>query len=46
MAKAGKRYRKAAETVAGAAGRNGGVELAKAVELVKSVASAKFDETM
>ncbi len=46
MAKVGKRYRKAAEAVGRGAGRDGGVDLAKAVELVKSVASAKFDETM
>ena len=43
-----KRYRKAAETVAKAVG-NGGVSLvglAQAVEVVKSTASAKFDETV
>ena len=46
MAKVGKRYKKAAEALAQAKGRNGGLELARAVELVKSVAAAKFDETM
>jgi large subunit ribosomal protein L1 len=46
MAKAGKRYTKAAETVAQAVGQNGGVELAQAIEAVRSAASAKFDETM
>src|SRR5574341_1071929 len=46
MAKAGKRYRQAAEAVAQAVGRNGGVDLPKAIEAVKSAAAAKFDETM
>ena len=47
MAKAGKRYRKAAEVVRQTVGRDGGgLELAKAIEVVKSVPPAKFDETM
>ncbi len=47
MAKAGKRYRKAAESVRETVGRNGGgLELAKAIEVIKSAPSAKFDETM
>ncbi len=46
MAKAGKRYQKAAEAVQQAVGSNGGVDLMKAIEAVKSVGPAKFDETM
>jgi large subunit ribosomal protein L1 len=46
MAKVGKRYTKAAEAVGQAAGKNGGLELAKAVEVAKAAATAKFDETM
>jgi len=46
MAKVGKRYRKAAEAVAQTVGKNGGLELAKAIEVAKSAATAKFDETM
>ncbi|HWT82588.1 MAG TPA: 50S ribosomal protein L1, partial [Candidatus Methylomirabilis sp.] len=46
MAKVGKRYRKAAEAVAQTVGKNGGLELAKAIEMAKSAATAKFDETM
>jgi large subunit ribosomal protein L1 len=43
-----KRYRKAAETVAQAVGgaESKVVDLAKAIDAVKSVATAKFDETM
>lgn len=46
MAKVGKRYVKAAEGVAQAVGKNGGLELAKAIEVAKAAATAKFDETM
>jgi len=46
MAKVGKRYTKAAEAVAQAVGKNGGLELAKAIEVAKAAATAKFDETM
>ncbi|MBI2458169.1 MAG: 50S ribosomal protein L1 [candidate division NC10 bacterium] len=46
MAKVGKRYRKAAEAVTQAVGKNGGLELAQAVEAAKAAATAKFDETM
>lgn len=46
MAKVGKRYTKAAEAVAQAVGKNGGLELAKAIEAAKAAATAKFDETM
>ena len=46
MAKVGKRYRKAAEAVAQTVGKNGGLELAKAIEVAKAAATAKFDETM
>ena len=46
MAKVGKRYKKAAEAVGQAVGSNGGVDLAKAIEAVKSTDSAKFDETI
>jgi large subunit ribosomal protein L1 len=46
MAKGGKRYTKAAEAVVQAVGKNGGLELAKAIELAKAAATAKFDETM
>jgi len=46
MAKSGKRYRRAAEAVGKAVGHEGGVELAKAIEAVKAVPPAKFDETM
>jgi large subunit ribosomal protein L1 len=46
MANAGKRYSKAAEAVTQVLGQNGGVELAKAIEVAKANATAKFDETM
>jgi large subunit ribosomal protein L1 len=46
MAKVGKRYVKAAEAVAQAVGKNGGLELVKAIEVAKAAATAKFDETM
>jgi large subunit ribosomal protein L1 len=46
MAKAGKRYTKATEAVVQAVGKNGGLELAKAIEVAKAAATAKFDETM
>ena len=46
MAKIGKRYRKAAEAVMQAVGKNGGLELAQAIEAAKAAATAKFDETM
>jgi large subunit ribosomal protein L1 len=46
MATAGKRYAKAAEAVKQVGGANGGLELAKAIELAKANATAKFDETM
>ncbi len=46
MAKAGKRYAKAAEAVRQTVGENGGLELGKAIEAAKANATAKFDETM
>jgi len=46
MARVGKRYAKAAEAVAQAVQRNGGLELVKAIEVAKAAATAKFDETM
>jgi large subunit ribosomal protein L1 len=46
MAKAGKRYTKAAAAVKQSAGENGGLELGKAIEVAKANATAKFDETM
>jgi large subunit ribosomal protein L1 len=46
MAKAGKRYTKAAEAVVQAVGKNGGLDLPKAIEAAKAAATAKFDETM
>jgi large subunit ribosomal protein L1 len=46
MAKVGKRYQKATEAVKQSAGTNGGLELAKAIEVAKTNATAKFDETM
>ncbi len=46
MAKVGKRYQKAAEAAKQAVGKNGGLELARAIELAKANATAKFDETM
>ncbi len=46
MAKVGKRYTKAAEAIVQAVGKNGGLELAKAIEVAKAAATAKFDETM
>jgi large subunit ribosomal protein L1 len=46
MAKVGKRYKKAAETVVQAVGGSGGVELDKAIQVAKPGATAKFDETM
>lgn len=46
MAKTGKRYGKAAEAVAQAVGKDGGLDLTKAIEVAKAAATAKFDETM
>jgi large subunit ribosomal protein L1 len=46
MARAGKRYVKAVEAAKQAVGRNGGVDLTKAIEVAKANATAKFDETM
>jgi large subunit ribosomal protein L1 len=46
MAKVGKRYRKAAGAVTQAVGKNGGLDLARAIEVAKGAATAKFDETM
>jgi large subunit ribosomal protein L1 len=46
MARSGKRYTKAAEAVTHSAGENGGLELGKAIELIKANATAKFDETI
>src|SRR5512147_1530136 len=46
MARVGKRYAKAAEAAKQAVGTNGGVELAKAIEVAKANATAKFDETV
>jgi large subunit ribosomal protein L1 len=46
MAKVGKRFEKAAEAAKQAAGVAAGVELAKAIEVAKANATAKFDETM
>jgi len=46
MAKVGKRYTKAAEAVVQAVGKNGGLDLPKAIEAAKAAATAKFDETM
>ncbi len=46
MARSGKRYSKAAEAVKQSFGENGGLELGKAIELVKANATAKFDETI
>ena len=46
MAHAGKRYAKAVEAAKQALGTNGGLELAKAIEVAKANATAKFDETM
>ncbi len=46
MARVGKRYSQAAEMVARALGKNGGLDLAKAIEVAKAAATAKFDETM
>ena len=46
MARVGKRYAKAGETVKQAVGTNGSADLAKAIEVVKASAAAKFDETM
>src|SRR5512147_2324802 len=46
MARVGKRYAKAAEAAQQALGSNGGLELAKAIEVAKANATAKFDETM
>jgi large subunit ribosomal protein L1 len=46
MAKAGKRYTRAAQSVAQAVGKNGAVDLARAIEVAKAAATAKFDETM
>ncbi len=46
MAKVGKRYSKAAEAVKQAVGKDGGLEVAAAIEVAKANAAAKFDETM
>ncbi len=46
MAKTGKRYDAARDAIAKAVGSSEGVELAKAVDLAKANATAKFDETM
>jgi len=46
MAHAGKRYAKAAEVAKQAVGSDDGLELAKAIEVAKANATAKFDETM
>lgn len=46
MAKVGKRYTKAAETAKQAVGTNDGLDLSKAIEVVRANATAKFDETM
>jgi large subunit ribosomal protein L1 len=46
MAKIGKRYTQAAEAVARAVGKNGGLDLDKAIEVAKAAATAKFDESM
>ena len=46
MAHAGKRYTKAVEAAKQALGNNGGLELAKAIEVAKANATAKFDETI
>src|SRR5574342_708784 len=46
MAKVGKRLAKALETVKQVAGSNGGVDLARAIELAKATATAKFDEPL
>ena len=46
MAKVGKRFEKAVEAAKQAAGAAAGVELAKAIEVAKANATAKFDETM
>jgi large subunit ribosomal protein L1 len=46
MAKIGKRYVKAAEAAKEAVGATTGVELARAIEVAKANATAKFDETL
>jgi large subunit ribosomal protein L1 len=46
MAKAGKRFAKALETVKQVVGSNGGVDLPRAITLAKANATSKFDETM
>lgn len=46
MAKVGKRYKKAVEGMVQAVGKDGGVELDKAIQAAKAGATAKFDETM
>jgi large subunit ribosomal protein L1 len=46
MAKIGKRYTQAAEAVARAVGKNGGLDLDKAIQVARTAATAKFDETM
>ncbi len=46
MAKVGKRYAKAAEAAKQAVAKNGGLDLAQAIEMAKANATAKFDETM
>jgi len=46
MAKVSKRYGKAAAVVTQSVENNGGVDLAKAIEVAKQAATAKFDETM
>jgi large subunit ribosomal protein L1 len=46
MAKVGKRYAKALEAAKQAAGTDGGMELARAIQVAKANATATFDETM
>lgn len=46
MAHAGKRYAKAAEATTQAVGTSGDLEIAKAIEVAKANATAKFDETL
>jgi large subunit ribosomal protein L1 len=46
MAKVGKRYARAAGAAKEAVGKNGGLDLSRAIEVAKSGATAKFNETM
>jgi large subunit ribosomal protein L1 len=46
MAKVSKRYAKVSQAVKQAVGTNGGLDLAKAIEVAKGAATARFDETM